>query len=86
LDDPHAFQEQFRIHRGTKMCRALNTNRRTGKLSSGQPGAGRGSRGARAVDHGEGGHAQAGEAAGILILNARNGPELRLEIRLTSLP
>ncbi len=36
-DDPHAFQEQFRTHRGTEMCRALTTDLRTGKLSSGQP-------------------------------------------------
>jgi hypothetical protein len=36
-DDPHAFQEQFRTHRGTEMCRALTTDLRTGKLRSGQP-------------------------------------------------
>jgi hypothetical protein len=36
-DDPHAFQEQFRTHRGTEMCRALTTDLRTGKLSSQQP-------------------------------------------------
>lgn len=36
-DDPHAFQERFRTHRGTEMCRALATDLRTGKLSSGQP-------------------------------------------------
>jgi len=36
-DDPHAFQERFRTHRGTEMCRALTTDLRTGKLSSGQP-------------------------------------------------
>jgi hypothetical protein len=36
-DDPHAFQEQFRTHRGTEMCRALSTDLRTGKLSSRQP-------------------------------------------------
>ena len=36
-DDPHAFQEQFRTHRGTEMCRALTTDLRTGKLSSHQP-------------------------------------------------
>jgi len=36
-DDPHAFQEQFRTHRGTEMCRALTTDLRTGRLSSGQP-------------------------------------------------
>jgi hypothetical protein len=36
-DDPHAFQERFRAHRGTEMCRALTTDLRTGKLSSGQP-------------------------------------------------
>jgi hypothetical protein len=36
-DDPHAFQEQFRTHRGTEMCRALSTDLQTGKLSSRQP-------------------------------------------------
>lgn len=36
-DDPHAFQERFRTHRGTEMCRALSTDLRTGKLSSRQP-------------------------------------------------
>ena len=36
-DDPHAFQEQFRTHRGTEMCRALTTDLRTGKLSGRQP-------------------------------------------------
>jgi hypothetical protein len=36
-DDPHAFQEQFRTHRGTEMCRALTTDLQTGKLSSRQP-------------------------------------------------
>jgi hypothetical protein len=36
-DDPHAFQEQFRTHRGTEMCRALSTDLRTGKLSGRQP-------------------------------------------------
>jgi hypothetical protein len=36
-DDPHAFQEQFRTHRGTEMCRALSTDLRTGKLSSRPP-------------------------------------------------
>src|SRR5881394_2493158 len=36
-DDPHAFQERFRTHRGTEMCRALNTDVRTGKLSGHQP-------------------------------------------------
>ena len=36
-DDPHAFQEQFRTHRGTEMCRALSSDLRTGKLSSRQP-------------------------------------------------
>ena len=35
--DPHAFQEQFRTHRGTEMCRALSTDLRTGKLSGRQP-------------------------------------------------
>jgi hypothetical protein len=36
-DDPHAFQERFRAHRGTEMCRALSIDLRTGKLSSRQP-------------------------------------------------
>jgi hypothetical protein len=36
-DDPHAFQERFRTHRGTEMCRALSTDLQTGKLSSRQP-------------------------------------------------
>ena len=36
-DDPHAFQAQFRTHRGTEMCRALSTDLRTGKLSGRQP-------------------------------------------------
>ena len=36
-DDPHGFQEQFRIHRGTEMCRALTADLRTGKLSDRQP-------------------------------------------------
>jgi DNA-binding transcriptional regulator YbjK len=36
-DDPHAFQEQFRTHRGTEMCRALTADLRTGKLSARQP-------------------------------------------------
>jgi hypothetical protein len=36
-DDPHAFQEQFRTHRGTEMCRALTTDLQTGKLSSRPP-------------------------------------------------
>ena len=36
-DDPHAFQERFRTHRGTEMCRALSTDLRTGKLSGRQP-------------------------------------------------
>jgi hypothetical protein len=36
-DDPHAFQEQFRTHRGTEMCRALSIDLRTGKLSGRQP-------------------------------------------------
>jgi len=35
--DPRAFQERFRTHRGTEMCRALTTDLQTGKLSSGQP-------------------------------------------------
>ncbi len=36
-DDPHAFQERFRAHRGTEMCRALTTDLRTGRLRGGQP-------------------------------------------------
>ena len=36
-DDPHGFQEQFRTHRGTEMCRALSADLRTGKLSGTQP-------------------------------------------------
>lgn len=36
-DDPHAFQERFRTHRGTEMCRALAADLRTGKLSGQQP-------------------------------------------------
>jgi hypothetical protein len=36
-DDPHAFQERFRTHRGTEMCRALTTDLRTGKLSGRPP-------------------------------------------------
>ncbi len=36
-DDPHAFQERFRTHRGTDMCRALSTDLQTGKLSGRQP-------------------------------------------------
>jgi hypothetical protein len=36
-DDPHAFQERFRTHRGTEMCRALSTDLRTGRLSGRQP-------------------------------------------------
>jgi hypothetical protein len=36
-DDPHAFQERFRAHRGTEMCRTLSTDLRTGKLSGRQP-------------------------------------------------
>jgi hypothetical protein len=36
-DDPQAFQERFRTHRGTEMCRALSTDLRTGKLSGRQP-------------------------------------------------
>ena len=36
-DDPHAFQERFRTHRGTEMCRALTTDLQTGKLSSRPP-------------------------------------------------
>lgn len=35
--DPHAFQEQFRTHRGTEMCRALSTDLQTGKLSGRPP-------------------------------------------------
>ena len=36
-DDPHGFQERFRTHRGTEMCRALSTDLRSGKLSPSQP-------------------------------------------------
>jgi hypothetical protein len=36
-DDPHAFQERFRTHRGIEMCRALTTDLRTGKLSGRPP-------------------------------------------------
>lgn len=36
-DDPHAFQERFRTHRGTEMCRALSSDLRTGRLSGRQP-------------------------------------------------
>ena len=36
-DDPHAFQEQFRTHRGTEMCRALSNDLRSGKLRGAQP-------------------------------------------------
>ena len=36
-EDPHGFQERFRTHRGTEMCRALSTDLRTGKLSGSQP-------------------------------------------------
>ena len=36
-DDPHGFQERFRTHRGTEMCRALSTDLRTGKLSGRHP-------------------------------------------------
>jgi hypothetical protein len=36
-DDPHAFQERFRTHRGTEMCRALTADLRTGKLSGRPP-------------------------------------------------
>jgi len=36
-DDPRAFQERFRTHRGTEMCRALSNDLRTGRLSPGQP-------------------------------------------------
>jgi hypothetical protein len=36
-EDPHAFQERFRTHRGTEMCRALSTDLRTGRLSGRQP-------------------------------------------------
>jgi hypothetical protein len=35
-EDPHAFQERFRTHRGTEMCRALSTDLRSGKLSGRQ--------------------------------------------------
>jgi hypothetical protein len=36
-DDPHGFQERFRTHRGTELCRALSADLRTGKLSGRQP-------------------------------------------------
>lgn len=36
-DDPHGFQERFRTHRGTEMCRALTADLQTGKLSSRPP-------------------------------------------------
>jgi hypothetical protein len=36
-DDPHAFQERVRTHRGTEMCRALADDLRTGKLSGRPP-------------------------------------------------
>ena len=36
-DDPHEFQERFRTHRGTEMCRALSTDLQTGKLRGSQP-------------------------------------------------
>jgi hypothetical protein len=36
-DDPRAFQERFRTHRGTEMCRALSNDLRTGRLSGRQP-------------------------------------------------
>jgi hypothetical protein len=36
-EDPHSFQERFRTHRGTEMCRALTTDLRTAKLSGSQP-------------------------------------------------
>jgi hypothetical protein len=36
-DDPHAFQESFRTHRGVEFCRALTTDLRSGKLSGSQP-------------------------------------------------
>ena len=36
-EDPHGFQERFRTHRGTEMCRALSNDLRTGRLSGSQP-------------------------------------------------
>ncbi len=36
-DDPHAFQESFRTHRGIEFCRALTTDLQSGKLSATQP-------------------------------------------------
>jgi len=36
-DDPHGFQERFRTHRGTEMCRGLSTDLQTRKLSGRQP-------------------------------------------------
>jgi hypothetical protein len=36
-EDPHGFQERFRTHRGTEMCRSLSTDLGTGKLSGSQP-------------------------------------------------
>lgn len=36
-EDPHGFQERFRTHRGTEMCRALTADLQTGKLSGIQP-------------------------------------------------
>jgi hypothetical protein len=37
VDDPHAFQEQFRTHRGTEICRALTSDLKSGKLSGRPP-------------------------------------------------
>ena len=36
-DDPHGFQERFRVRRGTEICRAVTTDLQTGKLSGAQP-------------------------------------------------
>lgn len=36
-EDPHAFQESFRTHRGIEFCRALAADLRSGKLSGSQP-------------------------------------------------
>jgi hypothetical protein len=36
-EDPHAFQERFRTHRGIEMCRALTSDLRSGKLSGRPP-------------------------------------------------
>lgn len=36
-EDPHAFHERLRTHRGTQVCRALTTDLRSGKLGGRQP-------------------------------------------------